>query len=44
MKRQVDGPEELREPFGLGSLLGHATSVPAGESIVNPDGFSQHSR
>jgi len=29
MKRQVDGPEELREPFGLRSFLGHATRVPA---------------
>ena len=39
MKRQVDGPEELREPFGLGSFLGHATRVAPGEYIVNPDGF-----
>jgi len=39
VKRQVYGPEELREPFGLRSLLGHGTRVAAGESIVNPDGF-----
>jgi hypothetical protein len=35
--RQVDGPEELGEPFGPRSFLGHATSVAAGKSIVNPD-------
>ena len=29
MKRQVDGPEELREAFGLSSFPGHATRVPA---------------
>ena len=29
MKRQVDGLEELREPFGLRSFLGHATGVAA---------------
>jgi hypothetical protein len=38
MKRQVDGPEELREPFGLGLILPHATRVAASRSIVNPDG------
>ena len=30
MKRQVDGPEELGEPFGPGSFPGHATTVAAG--------------
>ena len=39
VKRQVDGPEELREPFGLRSFLGHATRVAAWKRIVNPDGF-----
>jgi arsenical pump membrane protein len=39
MKRQVDGPELLGEPLGLRSWIGHATRVPARESIVNPDGF-----
>ncbi len=38
MKREVHGPEELGEPLGLRPLLRHATSVPAGISIVNPDG------
>jgi hypothetical protein len=39
MKRQVDGPEELSEPFGLGLFVPHATRVAGNRSIVNPDGF-----
>jgi hypothetical protein len=39
MKRQVDGPEELSEPFGLGLFLPHATRVAGRRSIVNPDGL-----
>jgi len=38
VKGQVDGPEEVSEPFGARPFVGHATSVPAGRSIVNPDG------
>jgi hypothetical protein len=39
MKGQVDSPEELREPLGLGLFLSHATRVAGRGSIVNPDGF-----
>jgi hypothetical protein len=39
MEGQVDGPEELREPLSLRVWIGHGTSVPARQSIVNPDGF-----
>jgi hypothetical protein len=39
VKLQVDGPEGLREPFGLRSFLGHATRVAARYSVVNPDGL-----
>jgi hypothetical protein len=38
MKRKVDRLEELREPFGLRSFIGHGTRVAPGECIVNPDG------
>ena len=38
MKRQVDGAKELGEPFGPGLFIGHVTRVPAGLSVVNPDG------
>jgi hypothetical protein len=38
VKRQVDGAEEVGEPFGSGPGVGHVTSVPAARSIVNPDG------
>jgi hypothetical protein len=38
VKRQVDGAETVGEPFGPRAFVGHGTSVPAGGSIVNPDG------
>jgi len=41
MKRQVDSPEEFREPLGLSLFLGHLTRVTGRRSIVNPDG-SRH--
>jgi len=39
VKRQVDGAEEVGEPFGRGLCIGHATRVPASQCIVNPDRF-----
>jgi len=38
VKGQVDGAEEVSEPFGARPFVGHATRVTAGGSIVNPDG------
>jgi hypothetical protein len=38
VKRQVDGAEELGEALGVRPFIGHVTRVPAGRSIVNPDG------
>ncbi len=38
VKGQVDGTEEVGEPFGPRPFIGHATRVAAGASIVNPDG------
>jgi hypothetical protein len=37
VKRQVDGAEELREPFCPRLFLSHGNSFPAGQLIVNPD-------
>jgi hypothetical protein len=37
VKRQVDGPEEIGEPFGSSPCIGHGTRVAASQSIVNPD-------
>jgi hypothetical protein len=44
VKRQVDGAEEIGEPFGPRSFIGHATRVPADRSIVNPDGSAESAR
>jgi hypothetical protein len=41
VKRQVDGAEEVGEPFGPRPFIAHVTRVAAGESIVNPDGSAQ---
>jgi hypothetical protein len=41
VKRQVDGTEEIREPFGPRPFIGHVSRVPADPSIVNPDGSAQ---
>jgi hypothetical protein len=41
VKRQVDGTEEVSEPFGPRPVIGHVTRVPDGRSIVNPDGSAQ---
>jgi hypothetical protein len=38
VKRQVYGAEKAGELFGPGPVIGHGTSVPASQSIVNPDG------
>jgi hypothetical protein len=38
VKRQVDGAEEVGEPFGVRPFVGHPIRVPACRSIVNPDG------
>ena len=37
VKRQVDGAEEISEPFGPRPCISHATKVAASQSIVNPD-------
>jgi hypothetical protein len=44
VKRQVDGTEEVSEPLGPCPFIGHATRIPASESIVNPDGSAQAPR
>jgi len=41
VKRQVDSAEKVSEPFGPRPFVGHVTRVPAGRSIVNPDGSAQ---
>ena len=38
MKGQVDGPEKLREPFGLRLFVGHGTRVALGNPSSIPMG------